>query len=371
MRVLVIGGTGFIGSFIATQLASAGHGVTVYHPNPGRSSLPQPIRHVYGDRESLPQRRADFQKLAPDVVVDCILSSGRQARTLMETMCGITGRVVALSSQDVYRACGIVHSLEVGPLQPLPITEDSDLRTRPGPYPPHLLQSLRAVFPWVDDEYDKIPVEHELLNHPELPATILRLPMVYGPGDPLHRLFPIVKRIDDRRPVILIQEDAAAWRGPRGYVENVAAGIAVAVTSPQAAGRIYNLGEPKAFSELEWTTKVCEAAGYRGRVRTIPKDRTPAHLRVPFRTDQHWVVSTRRIREDLGFVEPVGLDFALKRSIDWERTNPPSIHPAQFQFPVRGGGRRHGRCHGLSGDSCDLRCPLHSNIVVAEESPHT
>src|SRR5207253_3265314 len=72
-------------------------------------------------------------------------------------------------------------------------------------------------------------------------ATILRLPMVYGPGDHLHRFFPIVKRIEDRRPAILYSEEVAAWRSPRGYVENVAAAIALAATSSQAAGRIYNV----------------------------------------------------------------------------------------------------------------------------------
>ena len=59
----------------------------------------------------------------------------------------------------------------------------------------------------------------------ELPGTVLRLPMVYGPGDPLHRLFPILKRIDDGRPALLLDERMAQWRATRGFVENVAAGF--------------------------------------------------------------------------------------------------------------------------------------------------
>jgi hypothetical protein len=71
----------------------------------------------------------------------------------------------------------------------------------------------------VDDDYDKIPVARTIMSDPELAGTILRLPMVYGPGDMFHRLHPYLKRMDDRRPAVLIQEDAAQWRGPRGYVE--------------------------------------------------------------------------------------------------------------------------------------------------------
>ena len=333
MRILLIGGSGFIGPWVARDLMAFGHEVTVFHRGSAKGRLPEGARHILGNRHSLAQHRKELERLGPDVVIDFILSSGRQAEALMTALGGIAGRVVALSSGDVYRACGILHGFEPGPLQELPITEDSELRTRPHPYAPGLLEKLRQSFPWLDEEYDKIPVERAVLGDPGLPGTVLRLPMVYGPGDPLHRLFPIVKRIDDARPAILIQEDAADWRGPRGYVENVAAGIALAATSPQAAGRVYNLGEREAFSEREWTAKIGAAAGWHGRVVAVPKERTPEHLRVPYRSEQHWVISTRRVREELGFVEPVTLDVALSRTIDWERANPPAeIDPRQFVY---------------------------------------
>jgi hypothetical protein len=67
-----------------------------------------------------------------DVVVDLILSNGRQAQALMVACRGAAGRVVALSSQDVYRAFGILVGLEPGPPQATPLTEESELRTRLG-----------------------------------------------------------------------------------------------------------------------------------------------------------------------------------------------------------------------------------------------
>jgi hypothetical protein len=39
------------------------------------------------------------------------------------------------------------------------------------------------------------------------------------------------------------------WRCLRGFVEDVAAAVALAVTSPAAAGRVYNLAEPTASTE--------------------------------------------------------------------------------------------------------------------------
>ena len=171
------------------------------------------------------------------------------------------------------------------------------------------------------------------MSDTELAGTILRLPMVYGPGDMFHRLHPYLKRMDDRRPAILIQEDAAQWRGPRGYVENVAAGIALAATSSNAAGRIYNLDEPESFSELEWAQRIACATGWTGSVLPVPLDLTPAHLKLPYNSAQHWTMSSARIRQELGYSEPVPLETGIARTIEWDRANPPSqVDPGQFDY---------------------------------------
>jgi nucleoside-diphosphate-sugar epimerase len=192
---------------------------------------------------------------------------------------------------------------------------------------------LRKVFAWLDDDYDKIPVEQVVMGDSEIRGTVLRLPMIYGPGDPLHRLHPILKRIDDGRLAILMQEELAQWRGLRGYVENVAAAITLAVVSPQAAGRIYNVAELESFSELEWAQNVGRVAGWKGTVLTLSKQQTPAHLQIPYNAAQHWIASSARVREELGYREPISLGRALERTIAWERANPPAaFDPKQFDY---------------------------------------
>jgi nucleoside-diphosphate-sugar epimerase len=330
MRILVIGGTGFIGPPLVRQLSFQGHKVAVLHR--GRSgTLPAGITAVRGDRRDLAALGGALRSFGPDVVVDLILSSAPQAQELIGAFRGIAGRVVAISSIDVYRASGVLHGSEPGPLQPVPLTEDSELRSRP-PYSPEQLKGMQSIFSWVDDAYDKVPVERVVMSDPKLPGTVLRLPAVYGPGDRLHRLFPILKRIDDGRKTILFASDFACWRWSRGYVDNMAAAIALATTSGRAAGRIYNVAEEPPLSERDWTEKVAQQAGWRGALVELPAGRVPSHLRFPGNPAQDWAASSQRIREDLGYREVVPFEEGLRRTIAWERANPPLIHPSQFDY---------------------------------------
>ncbi len=324
MRILLIGGTGFIGAWLAPALQRLGADVAVL--TRGRPDRPAPsdLTRITGDRKRLRDSEAPIRAFAPDVVIDLVLSSATQAREMLDVVRGIAGRVVALSSMDVYRACGVLHGLEQGPLEPVPLTEHSALRTKLSTYPPAQIAMLQTVYGWLDDEYDKIPVERAILGQSDIQGTVLRLPMVYGPGDPLHRLYPLVKRMDDRRPFILMSTPLAAWRAPRGFVGNVAAAIALAATSSQAVGRVYNVAEQPSYSELEWGQRVAAAAGWQGEFMLLPPDAIPTHLAMPGNADQHWSVDSTRIRSELGYSEPVELDSAIEQTVAWERANPPA-----------------------------------------------
>src|SRR5262249_53777760 len=162
-----------------------------------------------------------------------------------------------------------------------------------------------------------------MMSDPQTPFTILRLPKVYGPGD-RSCLFDDCKRMDDGREGILRGERKSRWRWTRGYVENVAAAIALAVTDARSANRIYNLGEGDAISESEWARSIGLAAGWRGEVVAVPEDALPQSMLEPYRFEQHLVADTNRFRKELGYEEETPRQEALRRSIEWERANPPA-----------------------------------------------
>lgn len=213
MRVLVLGGTKFIGPHIVRELDAGGHEVTVFHRGDHEADLPELVQHVHGDLSALDERTEQLRRLAPDVVLDMIPFRAEEGRRI-GAFAGVARRAVVVSSADVYRAFGRLWRTEPGPPDPLPLTEDSPLREQ--------LSNEGA-------DYDKVGVEREAA-HVSMPVAIVRLPAVHGPGDAQHRLYPYVKRMDDGRPAILLDDGLAGWRWVRGYAEVVEPRVALGRT---------------------------------------------------------------------------------------------------------------------------------------------
>jgi nucleoside-diphosphate-sugar epimerase len=328
MRILIIGGTRFIGTYVVRRLIDAGHSVTLFHRGETKTDLTGGVNEIYGDRRDLQSFMDEFARLAPDVALDMIPYTEEDARTLMRVFKNVARRVVAVSSADVYRAYGRLRRLETGAPDPVPLNEGAPLRESLYPY--------RAQAEGTDDfkyHYDKTLVERAVMNDRELPGTVLRLPAVYGAGDPQHRLFGYLKRMDDGRPAILLEEKQARWRWTRGYVENVAEAIALAVMDERAAGRIYNVGEDETLAEADWVRAIGQAAGWDGEVVTVPQNLLPEHLATAVDYEHDLATDTRRIRAELGYKERVSREEALRRTIEWERANPPTeVNHLQLEY---------------------------------------
>src|SRR5713226_10493321 len=108
MRILIIGGTRFMGPLVVRYLHAQGHDITLFHRGQTRVETLPEVQEMLGDRRPLAPHARDLQRLAPDVVLDMVPVIEQDAREIMNTFTGIARRVVAISSQDVYRAFKIV-----------------------------------------------------------------------------------------------------------------------------------------------------------------------------------------------------------------------------------------------------------------------
>ena len=90
------------------------------------------------------------------------------------------------------------------------------------------------------------------------------------------------------------------------------------MSDERAAGRTFNVASLDTPTEAEWIALIANACGWPGEIISLPPEQLPESLRSRLQVDQDLVVATERLRE-LGYTEPVRLDQALSRSIEWER----------------------------------------------------
>src|SRR5262249_29777530 len=117
MRILLVGATGFIGSHVLRWLLNEGHSTAIFHRGQTKPDLPRNVTRIIGDRQHLDDYISEFDRFAPHVVVDMIPYGEQAARALIAIFHGRTERIVAISSQDVYRAYGLFLRLEDGEVE--------------------------------------------------------------------------------------------------------------------------------------------------------------------------------------------------------------------------------------------------------------
>lgn len=323
MRILIVGGTQLSGPFLVCHLLRAGHHVTLYHRGNHSHNVPAGVEQIIAPREVGPAAdryhlhtfAADFRRARPDVVIHMIAFTRQDAEAFVSVFKGVARRAVVAGSSDVYRVMGILNRTESGPPVPVPIDEDGPLRQKPS------IHGDRAEKQWV---------ERVLLAEPAtLPACVLRLPAVYGPGSFRH--WDWVKRMLDRRPAILIGTGVAKFRWSHSCAEDVGWALALAAMNERSAGRVYNVGEREVPSQRQRLEDFARVAGWRGTVVEIPDEHIPGSDGLPF-PGQDWLLDTTRIRRELGFSEVSDYDRGIRDTIEWQRTNPaaPPIPPSDY-----------------------------------------
>jgi len=318
-RILILGGTSFLGPHVVRGVVRRGHAVCIFHRGESEPDLPASVRHIHGAFESFQEHLEELRAFAPDVVVDTVPYRDKSGLGVAH-FAGVAQRGVVVTSGDVYRAFARVWGSEPGAPDEVPLTEESPLRAKPSP---DLTDEI---------DYDNVEVER-MVARSGLLTTVLRAPIIFGPHDPLHRLYRYLKRMDDNRPAIILDSRLADWRFSRSYVQNVGDAVALAATTLAAGGKTYNVGPSRTLTEREWISAVARAHGWNGEVIATPPDLLPEQLHAPFNTEQHLVLDSSRIRRELSYSEDVPLEDALALTIEWERANPPVGVPA-FDYEV-------------------------------------
>jgi nucleoside-diphosphate-sugar epimerase len=313
MKIVVIGGTGFIGSSVVLGLNARGHDVAVFSRGERECELPRSVTHIRGDRDRLGDSREAIREFEPDAVVDFILFTEAQAQGLVDVMAPLVERIVGISSCDVYRNYDGVRGRSRHVPDPVPLAESAPLRENYFPY----RQDAEIKFEYADD-YEKILVEEVLNRAQDVFTTVLRLPAVYGPGDRQHRFGRYIRQMKSGADEVRFPADKAEWRFTHGFVENVAAAIAEATAHPAASDRTFNVGESVTPTFEERLEQLAVVAEWDGEIVPTPSEELPEDQREPGDWDYDLAIDTSRFADELDFKAPVDRRTALRRTVEWD-----------------------------------------------------
>ncbi len=310
MRVLVLGATGFIGPPLISSLTRAGVEAIGASRGGGGSGA------VALDRSVVTDVRQVVRERKVDVVIDLLGLTESAASPLFAALDGEIERLVLTSSCDVYRNYEGLHRRASPPPLTGLLQEASPLRETRYPYRASPPRSQDAPDRWLDD-YDKIPIEIALRERPDLNGVILRLPMVYGPGDRQRRFRWLIGPMLRGAPELRLDPDWVRWRTSYGYVENIADALATAATRPDVGASTFNIGASTAPDHRQWIASFARILGWRGAVSPMPapSDGPLAALDLSYPL----TIDTRAFRAAYGWSEPVAAELALLRTVEDER----------------------------------------------------
>jgi nucleoside-diphosphate-sugar epimerase len=295
VKILVMGGTRFIGKPLVAQLQGYGHALTLF--TRGRNPVPAGVEHLVGDRSDAaalePLRGRAF-----DVIID---SSGRNlddSRAVVERTGPPAHRFVYVSSAGVYADSD---------LWPLDETAPTDPACR---------------------HAGKLHTE-DWLRAERIPFTSFRPTYIYGPGNynPVESWF--FDRLMHDQPVPLPGDGTTITQ--LGHVSDLASAMARCLEVEAATNRIYNCSGRKGVTFRGLVAAAARACGKDPAAVTIrsfdpsgldPKARKAFPLRLA-----HFLTDVHRLERELAWTPAFDLDAGLADSFNNDYALRPAARP--------------------------------------------
>jgi nucleoside-diphosphate-sugar epimerase len=283
MRILIMGGTRFIGVYLTRILLEQGHEITLF--NRGNKPVPAAVEQILGDRTNPVDLKEKLTGKDFDAIFD---NNGRElsdTQPLAEIFQGRVEHFVYMSSAGVYLKSDQMPHLESDPVDPKSRHKGK-----------HDTETYLAA--------------------QKLPFTSIRPTYIYGPQNYNDLEAWFFDRIVRDRPIPIPSHGQHFTQF--GHVQDLAQAMANVLGNPQAIGQIYNVSGDR-FVTFDGLARTCAAA--------VGKD--PSALKIvhydakqfdfgkrkafPMRT-QHFFADIHKATQDLNWQPQFDLLSGLKDS---------------------------------------------------------
>lgn len=249
-RILVIGGTQFIGPLLIHDLLRAGHEIHILHRK-SQHPFGRRVHNLVADRSDAEAIRKAVSATRFDAVYDIAYdwehgTTGAQVEATAHIFDGKIGRYVFMSSVAAY-GDGLNHH-EGDALAP----DD-----HPSAYVRNKAMAERALF--------------RMYQRTGFPIVTLRPPFVYGPGNPFYREAFFWDRFRANRPVILPSDGHRLMQFV--YVQDLVDIAARVMETRNALGHAFNIANARAITQHELVLDLARTCGAKEpQIISLPRE---------------------------------------------------------------------------------------------------
>jgi len=301
MKILFIGGTGFISTSVSRLAVAKGFQLCLLNRGLRKPDLPR-VRRLAADIRQPAQARAALRHLQFDAVVDWIAYTPEDIERDLALFRGRTRQFIFISSATVYQK------------------------------PPgnHLIrESTPLQNPFWQYARDKIACEERLTRawrEEGFPATIVRPSLTYGDAN-----FPIAlggwgcytlaDRLKKGRPIIVHGDGSSLW--VLTHAEDFARGFCGLLGNPQAVGEVFHITSDEVLTWNQIYQTIADALGVKANLVHIPSDfiaRAAPELAGGLLGDKTWsvVFDNSKIKAFVpGFQAVIPLRDGIRRTAAW------------------------------------------------------
>jgi nucleoside-diphosphate-sugar epimerase len=253
MKVLVIGGTLFIGRRLVAELLKAGHSVAILHRR-NRHNFSKRVENLVADRNDASTVRRAIGERRFDVVFDNVYdwergTTAAQVEATVHAMGDHLKRYVFMSSVAAY-GDGLNH-YEGDPLAP---------DNHPDSYVRNKAVTERALL--------------RLHRKTGFPVVTFRPPFIYGPENPFYREAFFWDRLRAGRPIIIPGDGTRLMQFI--HVKDLVNALVRSMDVEEAVGESFNVANPKSLTQIEVVRELARAAGKKPELVRVPRERIAA-----------------------------------------------------------------------------------------------
>jgi 2'-hydroxyisoflavone reductase len=249
MKVLVIGGTLFIGRALVEELLKGEHEISVLHRKP-KHDFGRRVDNIMADRNDADAMYEALSTRRFDVVFDDVYdwergTTAEQVEATVRALGDRLSRYIFISSVSAY-GDGLNHK-ESDPLAP---------DYHPIPYIRHKATTERLLF--------------RMHAQTGLPLVTFRPPFVYGPGNPFYREQFFWDRLRAGRTIVIPGDGHRLMQFV--YVNDLVAAMVRSMEEPRAVGEAFNIGDSKPLTQVELVEKLARAANVEPALARVPRE---------------------------------------------------------------------------------------------------